>query len=228
MKAQSGPNGGPSRFVVLKVGGSLLNRASKIPGLRTDMGSWPVCWVVVGGTGPIRHIANGVLRDAGIRSETPDHRDQRYRRERAAAANIWTQVLGGELAETIEEIEILKGTSRPIVVDLDAISRSSLPEIATLGSDAAAALVAHRLGNHDFIKVTDVSGVLDESGRTIRSVSAAVLSMRSTCLEREAASIVEERGMACWITSSIVDRSSGTRVVSQGKASRNDDVVGHD
>jgi aspartokinase-like uncharacterized kinase len=168
---------------VVKIGGSLLNSASRIMHVFED---YEV--LIVPGGGIFADAVRNVCNKHGIS-------------QRAAhwMAIMATHQYGHFLSDIsgIPTITSLDGFNRQaILLPLDIVANSSLEPSWVVTSDTIACYVARLAGEKEFIKLTDVEGVMVE-GHLAKIVDAGKLLNTTTCLDKSLPTYLQAWKMNC-------------------------------
>ncbi len=170
---------------VVKVGGSLLERAREVMGVLKE---YEV--LVVPGGGVFADTIREVAENAMISQKTAH-----------IMAILATHQYGHMLSDlsglpTVSTLACLKGSA--IMLPLDDVSRSELEESWDVTSDTMACYVARLLGKEIFYKLTDVDGIKVD-GRVVERINAGKLLNTTTCVDKSLPSCLQDWNMNCQV-----------------------------
>lgn len=199
-------------FYVLKLGGSLIASARDIMLRLFDLTAEGYSFLVIPGGGPMANL----VRDLFLRmciSEEAAHWMAILAMEQYAY--ILADGTGAGLTMNIKRSDSLE-----VLLPYHALLENDegLGHSWDYTSDSVAAIAAARL-DADFIKVTDVDGVVLD-GRFVKDVCANDLIGRRTCIDQGALRLIKSR--RCWILngsdpekfiSMLKERSGGTVII---------------
>jgi aspartokinase-like uncharacterized kinase len=97
---------------------------------------------------------------------------------------------------TISDLEDFQKNA--ILLPLNIVSQSDLEPSWDVTSDTIAGYIAKLTGNKEFIKITDVDGLIMD-GRVIKTISAGKLLNTNTCLDKSLPSYLLKWNMDCWV-----------------------------
>jgi aspartokinase-like uncharacterized kinase len=172
---------------VVKIGGSLLNDAARIMGVFND---YEVLLIPGGGVfaGAVRRIFSKYML-----SDVAAHK----------MAILGMHQYGLFLSDisgmrTIDSIKDFNG--RAILLPLDMVSKSDLPPSWNVTSDSIACYIARKAEEREFIKLTDVDGII-VGGEVVETISAGKLLNTTTCLDKSLPAYLQAWKMDCRVAS---------------------------
>jgi aspartokinase-like uncharacterized kinase len=184
---------------VVKIGGSLLDHAPRIMPVFLKYSV-----LIVPGGGVFADTLRKVYREHRISDEAAHD-----------MAVLATQQYGHYLSDIskIQAITSLEHLPRQaVILPLNTIKGWDAPKTWDHASDTMACYIAKRLGKKEFLKLTDVDGIII-NGRPIKNISAGKLLNTTTCLDKSLPLYLQTWKMDCTVV-------NGTSVENIEKALR--------
>jgi hypothetical protein len=178
---------------IVKIGGSLIVEAEHVMAV---LQQYDVCIVPGGGVfaDAVRKIYSKHLisdESAHIMAMLGMHQYGLY----------LSDISGVPVTKSIEE------TSGPkIILPLEIIEKSSLPSSWDVTSDTIACYIARKVGEREFIKLTEVDGII-VGGEVVETITAGKLLNTTTCLDKSLPSYLQTWKMDCRVASGLVENN---------------------
>ncbi|MGB3944053.1 MAG: uridylate kinase [Methanothrix sp.] len=179
-------------FSIIKIGGSLIDVSRDIVRVLVSLSAGGRSFLVVPGGGPMADLVRELYDKYGLSDEAAHWMAILAMEEYAYfLADGTGAALTEEMRPPASGADVLL-PSRPLMRDDRGLLRNW-----DYTSDSVAALVAQRLGA-DFIKVTDVEGVMLD-GRIAAEIPAESLIGERTCVDQGALQILRSSGRSCLV-----------------------------
>ena len=169
---------------VVKIGGSLIDYAHVV---MTELNKHSV--LIVPGGGVFADVVRNAQKKHGFSDETA-HKMAVLAMEQYG--HFLGDISGVSLSHDFRHV---RKTSIFLPFN-EIIHNSGLHCTWDVASDTIACYVAHKLGEKEFIKLTDVDGIL-VNNKPIDSISAGKLLNTTTCLDKSLSSYLQEWKMNC-------------------------------
>jgi aspartokinase-like uncharacterized kinase len=178
---------------VVKIGGSLLQLAERITPVFTD---YEVLLIPGGG------VFSDAVRMIYSKHMISDETAHKMAILGMHQYGLFLSDISG--IQTIDSIKDFNGCA--ILLPLKIIEDSDLPESWDVTSDSIACYVARKAGEREFIKLTDVDGII-VGGKVVETIGAGKLLNTTTCLDKSLPSYLQAWNMDCRVVAGTVENN---------------------
>jgi aspartokinase-like uncharacterized kinase len=178
---------------VIKIGGSLLAIAERIMPVFSDY----EVLLIPGG---------GIFADA-VRRIYSNHRISDTAAHKMAILGMHQfGIIISDISgiPTIDSMDDFIGCA--ILLPLDMVSKSDLSPSWDVASDTIACYIAKMAGEREFIKLTDVDGIMVD-GEVVKTIDAGKLLNTTTCLDKSLPSYLQTWKMNCRVVNGTVENN---------------------